>query len=386
LKQKALALTSSSPNQLEKMRALAKFVQHDIRYVAIELGIGGWQPHPAPEIFAHRYGDCKDKATLMGSMLREIGIESYYSHINTERGAITPVTPAHLGFNHTIIAIKLPEGMNDPSLSATLDVPKVGKILFFDPTDELTPFGSISGALQQNYSLLVTPGGGQLVELPKLPASMNGIRRIGKLNLAADGKLTGTVSETRLGDRAASQRYALRTVTNSNDRIKPIENLLSGSLSTFVITNAKAVNIEHTDLPFGFEYTFVADNYARNAGNLLLVRPRVLGSKAKAVMETKEARQFPIEFEGPVQDTDTFEITLPPGYVVDDVPPPVDADFGFASYHSKTESKGSVLSYTRSFEIKDLSVPVDKAAELKKFYRIIASDERNTAVLKPAGN
>ena len=140
------------------------------------------------------------------------------------------------------------------------------------------------------------------------------------------------------------------------------------------------------DLPFGFEYTFVADNYARNAGNLLLVRLRVLGSKAKSVMETKEARQFPIEFEGPVQDTDTFEITLPPGYVVDHVPPPVDADFGFASYHSKTETKGSVLSYTRSFEIKDLSVPVDKAAELKKFYRIIASDERNTAVLKPAGN
>jgi len=45
-----------------------------------------------------------------------------------------------------------------------------------------------------------------------------------------------------------------------------------------------------------------------------------------------------------------------------------------------------VLSYTRSFEIKDLSVPVDKAAELKKFYRIIASDERNTAVLKAVGN
>src|SRR5215470_13147235 len=114
LKQMVVALTSSSPNQLEKMRALAKFVQHDVRYVAIELGIGGWQPHPAPEIFAHRYGDCKDKATLMGTMLREIGIESYYAHINTERGAVTPATPAHAGFNHTIIAIQLPEGLSDP--------------------------------------------------------------------------------------------------------------------------------------------------------------------------------------------------------------------------------------------------------------------------------
>ncbi|MGH7867313.1 MAG: transglutaminase, partial [Candidatus Dormibacteraceae bacterium] len=87
-------------------------------------------------------------------------------------------------------------------------------------------------------------------------------------------------------------------------------------------------------------------------------------------------------FEGPVQDTDVFQITLPPGYTVDDLPPPVDADFGFASYHSKTEVKGNVIGYTRTFEIKDLSVPVIKSDELKKFYRIIASDERNTAVLK----
>jgi hypothetical protein len=214
---------------------------------------------------------------------------------------------------------------------------------------------------------------------------MNGIRRVAKLNLDVNGKLTGSVAETRIGDRAWSQRYALRTVTNANERIKPIENLLSGSLSTFVITKANAVNIEHTDLPFGFEYTFEAENYAKNAGNLLLVRPRVLGSKSSSLLETKDARQFPIEFEGPIKDTDAFEITLPAGYVVDDMPPPVDAEFGFASYHSKTETKGSVLTYTRSFEIKELSVPVDKAADLKKFYRIIASDERNTAVLKPAG-
>jgi hypothetical protein len=69
---------------------------------------------------------------------------------------------------------------------------------------------------------------------------------------------------------------------------------------------------------------------------------------------------------------------------VDDVPAPVNADFGFASYQSKTEVKGNVLDYTRTFEIKQLSVPVSKTDELKKFYRIIANDERSTAVLKPS--
>jgi hypothetical protein len=136
-------------------------------------------------------------------------------------------------------------------------------------------------------------------------------------------------------------------------------------------------------LPFGFEYSFEAVSYAKSAGGLLLVRPRVIGTKSSALLETKDPRKFPIEFEGPVQDTDSFEITLPAGYEVDDLPPPVDAEFGFASYHSKTEAKGNTIEYTRTFEVKELSVPVSKADELKKFYRIIASDERNTAVLKP---
>jgi hypothetical protein len=194
----------------------------------------------------------------------------------------------------------------------------------------------------------------------------------------------GEVEETRLGDRAASQRWALRTVTKDSDRIKPIENLLSTSLANFRITKASVLNLQHTDQPFGFKYTFEAESYAKLAGNLLLVRPRVLGREASGILETKEPRQFPVEFAGPVKDTDVFEIAIPAGYEVDDLPPPVDADFGFASYHSKTEAKGNVIHYTRSFEVKELSVPASKAEELKKLYRIIASDERNTAVLKPA--
>ena len=66
------------------------------------------------------------------------------------------------------------------------------------------------------------------------------------------------------------------------------------------------------------------------------------------------------------------------------MPPPVDVDYSFASYHSKTEVHGNAIRYTRTFEVKELSLPVRRAEELKKFYRIIASDERNTAVLKPA--
>jgi hypothetical protein len=101
-------------------------------------------------------------------------------------------------------------------------------------------------------------------------------------------------------------------------------------------------------------------------------------------LETKEPRQFPVEFPGPALDTDNFEITLPAGYVVDELPEPVNADYAFGSYHSKTEVSGPVIRYTRTYEVKQLSVPASDAEELKKFNRIIAGDERSLVVLKPA--
>jgi len=386
MKQEVTSLTGAKTSLLTKIQTIAVFVQHDIRYVAIELGIGGYQPHAASDVFSHRYGDCKDKATLLRTMLGEIGVQSYQVVINTERGSVTQDSPAHNAFNHVILAIKLPDEVaKDPSLIATMQHPKLGKILFFDPTNDITPFGQIGGYLQANYGLLVTPDGGELVELPQQPSAMNSIQRVGTLTLDASGVLKGDVKEVRLGDRAAYERYRLRTVTKNEDRIKPIEGLLGGSLANFQIARASVVNLDHADQPFGFNYTFQSSNYARSAGNLLLVRPRVLGSKSSGILETKEPRKFPLEFEGPSRDTDSFDIALPPGYEVDELPPPMDVDYSFGSYHSKTEASGNVIHYTRSMEIKELSVPVSKMDELKKFYRMIASDERNTAVLKPAG-
>src|SRR6266446_4557829 len=386
IKQKVAALTANSATPLAKMQTLAKFVQGDIRYVAIELGIGGWQPHPAPEIFTHRYGDCKDKATLLSSMLHEIGVESFYISINTVRGGAAPDRPPMIGwFNHEILAVQLPESVKDNSLMAIVEHPKLGRLLIFDPTDEYTPFGQLRGELQANHGLLVTPDGGELLKLPQLPVTRSGVQRTAKLKLSPNGTLSGDFVETRHGDSGLWQRMTLKSVTKEADKIKPIETMLSHSLSTFQITKASVLNLNLTDQPFGYQYSLVAENYAKNAGNLLLVRPRVLGTKSSDLLETKEPRKYPVEFDGPSRDTDAFEIALPAGYEVDDLPPSVDADYGFASYHSKTEVTGNMLKYTRTFEVKELSVPLNKVEELKKLYRIIAGDERNTAVLKPVG-
>src|ERR1019366_3757391 len=224
IKQTVMSLTASAKTPLDKMRALAQFVQQGIRYVEIELGIGGLQPHPAAEIYANHYGDCKDKATLLSSMLHEIGVDSYYVVINTRRGSVAAGTPARVSaFNHAILAIKLPDDVKDPSLLATIDDPKLGRLLFFDPTNELTPFGQLSGHLQSNYGLLVRPDGGELVQLPKQSPATNGVQRTAKFTVESSGTLKGDVKETRVGDRAASARWTLRAAAQDKDRIKPIE-------------------------------------------------------------------------------------------------------------------------------------------------------------------
>ena len=97
---------------------------------------------------------------------------------------------------------------------------------------------------------------------------------------------------------------------------------------------------------------------------------------------SEEAHKRSVEFRGPEKDTDTYKITLPAGFEVDELPPPLEADYSVGNYHSKTEAKGNVLTHARTMEIEEVSVPV---GNLKSFYRVIVGDERNTAVRKPTG-
>ena len=381
---KVSEITAGATTPQLKMQKISEFMQKEIRYLAIEVGIGGWQPHAASDTFVHRYGDCKDKVTLMSTMLKLAGVDSYYLFINTQRGAVGPDTPPERLFDHTILAIKLPDGINDPRYQAVFNHPKIGNLLIFDPTDEKTPLGKLGGELQGNYAFLVTPEGGELIQTPQLPAYSNGIVRNGKFTLDANGNLKADINESRNGDFATYERYKQVSVQSSKDHVKPIEQEISHSIGMFQITGATMTALDQTEMPFGYSYSFVAPSYAKLAGNLLVVRPRVMGQRSSDLLETKEPRRFPVIFEGPEKDTDTFEIQLPAGYEVDDLPPPTDMEYSFGSYHSKTEIAGHTLRYTRTLEIKELSVPVNKMDDLRKFYRVIAGDERNTAVLKPA--
>jgi len=238
--------------------------------------------------------------------------------------------------------------------------------------------------LQLNYALLVTDQGGELVELPLLPSSTNRLVRSAKLSLAPDGTLRGNVREVRWGQPAVLTR-AMLLGDSSTGPPKALETFLSDFLSGFELVNDSVENLHNYDQTLVVNYQFTAPNYAQNSGNLLLVRPRVLGERGSTLLEEKE-RRYPVELGAASVMTDQFDIALPPGYVVDELPPAVHVDYPFASYNSQVECDGKVLHYIRTLEVKHMDVPTDQLADLKKFYEQIGDDEDASAVLKLAAN
>jgi transglutaminase-like putative cysteine protease len=381
IQRKVAELTAGLSDPVEKMKALASFAQRQIRYAAIEIGIGGYQPHAASDIYLHKYGDCKDKVTLLSAMLHEIGIESYYVLINVRRQMVNPDFPM-TGFNHAILAIHLPDEVPDNMLYAVVKDPDLGRLLFFDPTNEFVPLGYIPNYLQDNYGLVAGPKGGELIELPLLPPTTNRLIRTAKLDLSASGKLDGGIQEIRWGSPAQEERAHFLDSPPA-DRAKVLERFLGNSLSDFMLTKASIGNLELYDQNLTLDYRVVVDSYAKTAGNLLILRPRVVGSKGWSVLSGKP-RKYPIEFPEATRQDDVFDITLPDGYVVDELPKPVKVECPYGSYKSQVEVNGNTLHYTRMYEIKDVYVPTQKLDEVKSFLNQIAADERASAVLRRA--
>ncbi len=381
LQQKVQEIAPPTMPLLDRIKALARFAQKDIRYAAIEIGIGGVKPHQASDVFAHRYGDCKDKAGLLKTMLGQIGVKSYLMPISTERGVFTDKSPASMGFDHVIIAIQLPDSVSKKDLAAIYVHPRLGTLLIFDPTSEHVPFGYLPYFEQDNYALLVTDIGGELIHLPVSAPELNQITRSAKLNLLPDGTLQGEVEESWSGYFASNGRsFEEASLTN---RKKAIEHFLGRTVANMQVDSFDLVNTEDIDKTLVLRYKFTAGHYAKNAGPLLLVRPRVIGEMAGAY-DSSKPRHYAYEMEAPFILSDEIQITLPEGFQVDELPEPAKASFAFGDYVSKTEKIGNILKYTRQYRMQTTLVPLEKMGDLKRMFSQINLDEKSMAVLKKA--
>jgi hypothetical protein len=122
------------------------------------------------------------------------------------------------------------------------------------------------------------------------------------------------------------------------------------------------------------------------AGDELLVRPRVLGDKYTRLLDLfaqNKPRQYPIQFDEASRQDDVFDISVPPGYVLDEPQPPVTASCEFATYTSKVEVNGNILHYTRTLQIKSVTVPTAKLGEIREFLQKVAADQATFVALRP---
>ena len=381
LTEKARELTAGKADFDGKIRALASFLQTDVRYVAIEIGIGGYQPHPAAQTFRARYGDCKDKATLLSAMLREVGIASDYVVINTNRGIANPAIPSLDSFNHVVLAIELPAEIKNDVYRSSLTAKSGKRYLIFDPTDSYTPLGDLRGDLQDTYALLVAGGTGELIHTSLFQPDANQLSRTGHFTLSADGVLSGEVVESRSGDHAWHERVFLASATQQQ-RSQQLEQFLSRSLKGFTVESSDVQQLDQLQQNLAITFKFTDPGYGQIRGPLMLLRPRIIGEKG--VPLEHKPRRYPYQFEDTSRETDSYEFDLPSNYVVDDVPAPVNVDMGFAAYQSKIEVTGTRLHYSREYVRRDVLIPSNRTEDLHKLQGIIGADENNAVVLKRA--
>ncbi|MDT7810453.1 MAG: hypothetical protein QOJ42_369 [Acidobacteriaceae bacterium] len=361
-----------------RIQGIAGFMQREIRYVGIEIGIGGLQPHPAADVFKYRYGDCKDKATLLIAMLNAVGVRATWVLVDTHRGFIDPALPSIEG-NHAIAAIEMPAGYSDPELRAVVTARSGKRYLIFDPTDTYTPIGLLGFHLQGGYGILVAGNESQVIKLPTLAPDADTLVRTAAFALNTDGTLKGTVTETRSGEAARHYRR-LYNDGGEKQQHEDIERRLQLDFSSFTLDANSAQNAREMNKSVVLEYSFTANGYGQSSGDMLLIRPRVLGRDARPYKD--RPRMYPIDMEETGTWRDSIDVALPADYVVDDMPAPVDLDVGFASYKSDVKAAGNVLHYSREFVVRELDLPPEKSADMTKLMGVINSDESNSAVLK----
>ena len=375
---KARDLAGNASDFYAKTEPIAEFVQKQIRYFVIEMGIGGYQPHTAADIFRNRYGDCKDKATLLSAMLSAVGVHAALLMVDSERGIIDPDAPSLVG-NHMIAAIEIPKGYTSPKLRSVVTSSTGRRYLIFDPTWEKTAFGQLEHNLQGSYGALLEGPESQVIRLPVLSPELNTLRRSAVFQLQADGSLKGTVTEKRFGD-LSERRRDLYTSGDAKAQTDFLDHTLAQDLPSFTVADVRTENATALNQDLTTSYTLSASRFAHATGPLMMLRPRVLGSED--LHPDREARLVPIDLRETLQETDDFSIELPPGYTVDEMPEPVKLDVGFASYESSSRLQDHTLHYQRTYTVREVSLPADRYADLQKLAGTIAADEQNSAVLK----
>ena len=361
---KATELTKGLGSDADKIHAIYNFVALKFHYIGLDFGIGRYQPHAADDVLDNGYGDCKDKHTLLASLLKAAGYDAWPVLIHATR-KLDPDVPSPAQFNHVITVVP------------------VGGLIWLDTTPEVAPYRLLMLTLRNKQALVIpTNEPPKLMTTPENPPQprRQEFSMAGKLD--GEGTFTGHAEQTMEGDSAVLMRMAFRQVPESQwkELVQRISRFMNFGGD---VGEVKVSAPDEIDKPFEISYDYVRKNYGDwDNHHTMAALPPMGVESSKDSKDRKPQEPVPLGATGTVSYR--CRIQLPDGYNV--VPPsPVHLMEPYAEYDGRTNVEDGVMTTTRTMRVKKTEVALSEWEGFRKFGQAINDDEFNFMTLEGSG-
>jgi hypothetical protein len=356
-----LSIISGLNNDSEKIASLYKYMQDKVRYVSVQIGIGGWQPIEAETVNRLSYGDCKALANYMKSLLDVAGIKNYYTlvYAGKEYSMFRDSFPSNQ-FNHAIVCVP------------------VGKdTTWLECTSQHLPCGYIGTFTDDRKVLIINSEGAKLVRTKVYSIENNQRSRTGHVYLSEDGNAKSDFSTDYKG--LFYDDIIDVTMMDDIDKKKEIQSRIP--VSSFILSGY-SYKEERSDHPVIKEQlNLTLPKYCSLIGNKVVFNPNPLTRERKVPYRTKE-RLSPILVRRSMEEIDTIFFSLPDTFKPENLPPGKVLLTKFGEYNSEISLNGSVLKYVRTFKLYKGNYPVKDYDEFVSFFEKVAiADESKVSLL-----
>ena len=351
IRAKAAELTKGTTDDAAKLHALYTFVSTQYRYIGIAFGIGRYQPHAADDVLTNSYGDCKDKHTLLASLLQASGITLYPALINSSF-KLDPEVPSPAQFDHIIGY--LPQGK---------------EAVWLDTTPEVAPFGYLLTPLRDKQALVMSGEKSiQLVSTPADPSSPNteAFKIDGKLS--DDGTFEAKIEDTTQGDGEVLIRAAFRRIPQPQWK-DLVQQISYGLGYAGTVSDVRASTPEAITEPFHFSYSYNRKDYPTWKSDQQFTVPGL----PFYMPPVRDDAKYPIWLGPPLDTVSDSKVELPKAYKPQ-LPSNVDLKYDFAEYHASYSEDQSVLIAKRRLLIKLHEVPVAEFDDYRNFLKNMQND------------
>jgi len=373
---KVSKLVAAAPTRLDTIRAVHRWVAQDIRYVAILLGMGSYQPRFADSVAITGVGDCKDKTTLFVAALRHLGIPAVPVLTRNSATGLNRAHPSVQQFNHVIAGVADGRGY-----------------VFTDLTSSYTPYGELPWPEFDGFALAVRGDGhGEELTLPRAPADSRRIEVHLIATVSDSGLMSGYFDERNTGHGFEARRMAFSVPLDSARKATVMRGLL-GILPGAEGDSMTAFDGRDLTASPNYRIYFSRARGIANAGGLALftfpfgVYPGSLRANALARFPARKTaiNADEVLFGPPPGSREiTMQVTLPEGWRAR-VPADVIVSGVFGTYSTSYRQDGRVLSVVRR-EVSGSGVyPASRFADVIAFYTAIGRDEENRTIVIDKG-